>query len=188
MAFVSLLLCFHSGCLPGWAWGKSTCHTGVGRTCPPSPTAACAGCLASPVTLVSVPTWRSLRCRDLGPIHALPQPMASSVKKLPVRDAHACIYYMNVLTVRHYSVIWKKLIILSFPVQETPIRVPVRPVRSLARCTTTVPTVLARPWSVCGAAVRSAVSTRPHMSSLFPMASVWSGKLQIAWVSVFYWT
>lgn len=39
------------------------------------------------MTLVSAPTWRSLRCQDLGPIHALPLPMASFVKKLPVRDA-----------------------------------------------------------------------------------------------------
>lgn len=72
----SLMLCFHSSCLPGSVWGKSTCHTGVGRTCLPSPTAACAGCLVSPVTLVSVPTWRNHRCQAWKPTHAPPLPTA----------------------------------------------------------------------------------------------------------------
>lgn len=75
---------------------------------------------------------------------------------------------------------------LSFPLQETPIRVPVHPVRSLAHYTQTVPTVPVRPWSVCGAAAHNAVLTPLRMSSLFPMASVWSGRLEIVWVSVFH--
>jgi len=70
--------------------------------------------------------------------------------------------------------------------QETPIRVPAHLARSLARYTPTVPTVPARPWSACGVAARSAVWTPPHMSSPSPMASVWSGRLQIVWVSVFH--
>lgn len=69
------------------------------------------------------------------------------------------------------------------PFQETPIRVPVHPVRSLARCTPPAPTAPARPWSVCGVAVRSVVSTPLRMSSLSLMASVWSGRLETVWVS-----
>lgn len=70
------------------------------------------------------------------------------------------------------------------PVQETRVRAPVHPVGRLVRCTPTVPTAPARTWSACGAAVRSAASTRPPMSSLFLMASVWSGRPEIVWVSV----
>lgn len=76
--------------------------------------------------------------------------------------------------------------VLVYPVQGTLTRAPVHPVRSLARCTPTVPTAPARPWSACGAAALSAVSTPLPTSSLSPMASVWSGKLQTVWVSVFY--
>lgn len=70
-------------------------------------------------------------------------------------------------------------------IQETPVRVPVRPVRSLVRCTSTVPTAPARGRSACGAAVHSAVLTPTLMSSLFLTGSVWSGRLQIVWVSAF---
>lgn len=73
-----------------------------------------------------------------------------------------------------------------YPVQAIPIRVPDHPARNLALYTPTAPTAPARPWSVCGAAVHSAVSTPLPMSSLFPMASVWSGRLAIVWVSAFY--
>lgn len=53
----ALSLCsLFSGCLHGWAWGRSTCRTGAGRTWVPSPTAACAGCPASPATPASAPT------------------------------------------------------------------------------------------------------------------------------------
>lgn len=69
------------------------------------------------------------------------------------------------------------------PVQETPIRVPVHPVRSLARCTPPAPTAPARPWNVCGVAARSVVSTPLRMSSLSLMASVLSGRLETVWVS-----
>lgn len=87
-AFLIPLPCLRRGCLHGLVWGKLTCHTGVGRTWLRSQTAVCDGCLVSPVTLVSAPTWRSLRCQDLKPIHARPLPMASFVKKLLVRGSH----------------------------------------------------------------------------------------------------
>lgn len=109
--------------------------------------------------------------------------MASFVKKLPVRDA--CMLPAHNITQELRCDLKKKTHYPFLPVQETPVRVPVHPVRSLVRCTPTVPTAPARPWSVCGAAVRSAVSTRLPMSSLFLMASAWSGRLEIVWVSVF---
>lgn len=61
------------------------CHTGVGKTWRPSPTVACVGCLVSPVTLASAPTWKNHRCRGLGPTLVLPPPVASSVRKPLVR-------------------------------------------------------------------------------------------------------
>lgn len=95
-----------SGCLRGWVWGRSTCRTGAGRTWAPSPTAACAGCLVSPATPVSAPTWRNLRCLAFGPIRALPPHTASSVKKLQVGDA----WMLKVLSFffKYHGVIWKK--------------------------------------------------------------------------------
>lgn len=91
-----LLLFFHSGCLPGWVWGRSMCHTGVGRICLPSPTAVCVGCPVSPVTLVFVPTWRSHRCQDWGPIHALLLLTGSSVKRLLVRWPNTQVHFLNI--------------------------------------------------------------------------------------------
>lgn len=70
------------------------------------------------------------------------------------------------------------------PLQETPVRVPDHPARSLARCTPTVPTAPTRPWSACGAAAPSVVLTPLLMSSLSLMASVWSGRQEIVLVSV----
>lgn len=167
----------HRGCLPGWAWGRSMCHTGVGKICLPSLTAVCAGCPASPAILVSAPTWRSLRCRAWRPIRALLLPTGSSVKRQLVRRANAHPHILK------YIILLEKVV---FFVQETPIRALTRLVRSLARCTPTAPTVPARPWSACGAAACSAASTPPHTSSLSPTASAWSGRLAIVWVSV--WT
>lgn len=145
------------------------------------------------MTLVSVPTWRSLRCPVFEPIRALPLPTGSSVKKPQVRRTHRnAIHFIclakNLTLHSNCSVILKNSNYPSLPVQETPIRVPVHPVRSLARCTPTVPTAPAKPWSACGAAVRSAVWTPLPMSSLSPTASVWSGRLEIVWVSAFYQT
>lgn len=48
----------------GWGSGKSTCRTGAGRTCRPSPTPPCSGCPASRVTPGSVATWPSQRPAD----------------------------------------------------------------------------------------------------------------------------
>lgn len=82
--WLKLWLCLHSGCLPGWASGRSMCRTGVGRTWPPLPTAAYAGCLVSQATLVSVRTWRNRKCRVWEPTRAPQMPMVSSVKRLQV--------------------------------------------------------------------------------------------------------
>lgn len=72
------------------------------------------------------------------------------------------------------------------PVQEIPVRVPAHPARNLVRCTPTVPTAPARARSACGAAAHSVALTPLLMSSLFLMASVWSGRLEIVLVSVFF--
>lgn len=62
------------------------CHTGRGKTCHPSQTPACDGCLESPVTQGFVPTWREPKLRVSKPTPARPPPMASSVKNPLVRQ------------------------------------------------------------------------------------------------------
>lgn len=78
---------------------------------------------------------------------------------------------------------FKVLFCLRFVAQKTPVTAPVHPARSPAHYTQTVPTVPAKPWSVCGVAAHTAAWTPLHTSSLFPTASVWSGRRQIVWVS-----
>lgn len=84
---LSLTLRLHAcrGYLPGLAWGRSTCRTGAGRTRHPLPTPACDGCLESPATRASAPTWSGRRWLALKPTPARPPPTAWSVKNLPVR-------------------------------------------------------------------------------------------------------
>lgn len=106
--------------------------------------------------------------------------MASFVKKLLVRDAGMLLAHAT----RQELGVKKRKTHLFLPVQETRVRAPVLPVGRLVRCTPTVPTAPARTWSACGAAARSVASTRPPMSSLSLMASVWSGRPEIVWVSV----
>lgn len=111
--------------------------------------------------------------------------MASFVKKLLVRDSHMLPTHNITQELRSEFFKKTKTHYHFLPLQETPVRVPVRPVRSLVPCTPAVPTAPAKPWSVCGVAVCSAALTRLPMSSLFLMASAWSGRLEIVWVSVF---
>lgn len=72
-------------CLPGSAWGRSTCRTGAGRTCHPSPTPACDGCPESPATRASAPTWSEPTWPVSKPTPARPPATASSARNLPVR-------------------------------------------------------------------------------------------------------
>jgi len=65
-----LLLCVRSTSPPwrrGWGSGKSTCRTGAGRTCRPSPTPPCSGSPGSPATPASAATWPSRRPADWRP-------------------------------------------------------------------------------------------------------------------------
>lgn len=71
-------------CPRGWAWGRSTCHTGAGRTSLHSLTPLCSGCPVSPMTQASVLTWRELRCLASGPIPAPPTQTASFVRNQSV--------------------------------------------------------------------------------------------------------
>lgn len=61
------------------------CLTGAGRTTLPSLTRLCSGCLESPMTQASVPTWRERRSQGSGQIPAMPTQTASSVRKQSVR-------------------------------------------------------------------------------------------------------
>ncbi len=71
-------------CPHGLAWGRSTCHTGAGRTCLRSLTPLCSGCQVSPMTQASVLTWRELRSLASGQIPALPTQTDSSVRNQSV--------------------------------------------------------------------------------------------------------
>lgn len=85
LTFLSSSLCPCRRCLPGSAWGRSTCRTGAGRTCHPSPTPACDGCPESPATRASAPTWSEPTWPVSKPTPARPPATASSAKNLPVR-------------------------------------------------------------------------------------------------------
>lgn len=65
--FLLFSLCYRSTrpqWRPGWGSGRSTCRTGAGRTCRPSPTPLCSGCPASRATPGSAATWPSRRPAD----------------------------------------------------------------------------------------------------------------------------
>lgn len=184
--FLNNLMFLSRASLHGWAWGRSTCRTGAGRTPHPSQTPACDGCQGNRVTLAFVPTWREPRWRVSKPTPAPPQPTVWSAKNLPVREPTSQI---QVFSDHLRCEKTRLLLIIEFFIcvpQEGRRVLALVPVRRPAPSAAAAPTAPARPWSACGVAALSAAWTPQRTSSPFPTASVWSGRPRTALVSVFF--